>query len=159
MKYFQIPATIAVALLLLSACQMGGNPSDAFVSSQSAVAKRQIQSRTFEINDSELLLHNIVATLQDFGFEIHESNVSAGLVTGKKLQKAGNLFGAASNISVTITANVSANEIAVVRASFQKIQPGRDPRLYRAAAIVDNAIYQKFFNSLEQSLFLSRNET
>lgn len=158
MKHWKIPANIILVLLLLTSCKTAGTPSDAFVLLQSSVAKRQIESRTFETSDKKLLIQNVVATLQDFGFEIHESDASTGLVSGAKQQKEGDFYGANSDIRVTVTANVFKTNASVVRANFQKIIPSHDPRLFRAEPILEINLYQKFFDRLEQSLFLNRNE-
>ncbi len=158
MKRLQIHANVILALLLLTSCKTAGSQSDAFVLSQSSVAKRQSESRTFEVNDSKLLIQNIVATLQDFGFDIHESDVSSGLVSGAKLQSGNQYLGTHSDIRVTVTTNILEDNTAVVRANFQKIIPSHDPRLFRAEPILDGNLYQKFFSRLEQSLFLDRNE-
>ena len=158
MKHWQISANIILALLLLTSCTTAGTPSDAFVLTQSSVAKRQIESRTFETSDKKFLIQNIVATLQDFGFDIHESNASSGLVSGAKLQKEDDFFGTRSDIRVTVTTNVLRNDATVVRANFQKIKPSHDPRLFKAEPILEDNLYQKFFDRLGQSMFLDRNE-
>jgi len=158
MKSLRIPSNIILILLLLTSCKTLGPPSDAFVSSQSSVAKRERESRTFEVDDSRLLIQNVVATLQDFGFDIVESDAASGLVSGLRLQDENKFFGIRSEIRVTVTANLLKNKTAVVRANFQKIIPSHDPRLFKSKPILDDTLYQTFFSRLGQSLFLDRND-
>ncbi len=151
-------ALILLASISIAACQKIQTATDALTISQGSVERRQIESRTLEVRDDKVLIQTVVATLQDFGFKIHESNASAGLVTGSKSQLSGGFYGLKADIRVTITATQVRNKKSVVRANFQKIIPSHDPRLYRSERISDHNLYQKFFNSIEQSLFLIRNE-
>jgi hypothetical protein len=131
---------------------------DALTVSQGSVEKRQIESRPIEVKTDKILIQTIVATLQDFGFKIDESSEAAGLVSGSKSQKSGGFYGLNADVRVTITTSQVRNNLSTVRVNFQKIIPSHDPRLYRTELISDTNLYQKFFNSLEQSLFLVRNE-
>ncbi len=158
MLALRLTAPILVVSFLVSSCQTVGTATEALVVSQGSVEKRLIESRLLDVRDDKLLIQTIVATLQDFGFEIHESNVSAGLVSGSKSLKNGGFYGLNSDVRVTITTTKIRNQTATVRANFQKIIPSHDPRLYRTEPISDKNLYQKFFNSVEQSLFLVRNE-
>lgn len=155
---FRCIVFIALASAAISSCQTTGTATDALVGASGSVEKRQIESRIFEVSDDKLLIRTIVATLQDFGFEIRESNLAAGLVSGSKSQKDGRFYGINSDVRVTIATTQVINRTSTVRANFQKIIPSHDPRLYRTEPILDATLYQNFFNSVEQSLFLMRNE-
>lgn len=126
--------------------------------SHGSVEKRQTESRPVEVSTDKVLIQTVVATLQDFGFKIDESSESVGLVSGSKSQQSGGFSGLNADVRVTVTVSRVRNNSSNVRANFQKILPSHDPRLYRTEPISDSNLYQKFFNSLEQSLFLARNE-
>ena len=146
-----------MAAISLSACQATGTATDALLSSQSAVQLRQIESRAFQVESDIVLVQSIVATLQDFGFEITESNIATGMVSGSKSQASGGFSGYNADVRVTVTSSPIKDGRSSIRTTFQKILPSHDPRLFRTAPINDDTLYQKFYNSLEQSLFLSRN--
>jgi len=149
---------MCLIMALVSSCQTTGTATDALVSSNSAVGKRQIESRIIEASDNETLMKTVIATLQDFGFEIRESNIGAGLISGTKAQKASGFYGAHTDVRVTIATSQITNRSWSVRANFQKIIPSHDPRLYCSFQIQDETLYRNFFNSVEQSIFLIRNE-
>lgn len=149
---------VVLAAAFTFSCQTTKTATDVLVGPKGAVEKRQRQSRPIEVRDDTILIQTIVATLQDFGFEINESNVKAGLVSGFKSQNKGVFNGHKSDVRVTVTASKVRNKTSTVRVNFQKVTPSYDPRLYRNELIYDKNLYQKFFNHLEQSLFLIRNE-
>jgi hypothetical protein len=155
---FRPAIIILLASILITSCKRTQTASEALGASQGAVASRQIQSRIVEVRDDRTLIQTVVATLQDFGFKIKESNATAGLVTGSKSQLGGGFLRHKADVRVTVTATQVRNNKSSVRAIFQKVIPSHDPRLFRTEPILDRNLYQKFFNSVEQSLFLSRNE-
>jgi hypothetical protein len=148
---------VLVAVFTFS-CQTTMTATDALVGPKGAVEKRQLQSRPIEVGNDKILIQTIVATLQDFGFEIKESNVEAGLVSGFKSQTNGMFYGHKSDVRVTVTASKVQKKTSIIRVNFQKVIPSYDPRLYRNQPIYDKNLYQTFFNNLEQSLFLMRHE-
>lgn len=158
MVFSRVSLLAFLGCLLLSSCQTPGTAIDALSAPQGSVQKRQIESRALKVSTDAALIQTIVATLQDFGFKIDESNAVVGLVSGSKSQSGGAFYGVKADVRVTITASKVQNGSSRVRANFQKIIPSHDPRLYRSEPISDANLYQKFFSSLEQSLFLIRNE-
>ena len=150
--------TVFVAFALLSACQTTGTAVDALSATSSFLAKRQTESRVFEVKDGTVMIRSIVETLQDFGFRISESNVNAGLVSGSKSAKSGDVFQRYSDVKVTVTISPVRSGRSTVRTNFQKIIPHPDPRLFRAEPITDPKLYTKFYDSVSQSLFLLRNQ-
>ncbi|MCW8914643.1 MAG: hypothetical protein OQK24_02185 [Magnetovibrio sp.] len=119
----------------------------------SASQKRQIDSRRFETSDEVMVLNAIVALLQDTGFKVGETDLTTGLVSGSKGSERGTAwFG--SNIRITVTTTPVKDGSIQVRATFQDIITGRDPRFYRGRSSFDPALYQNFFDKLSQSLFL-----
>lgn len=150
-------AAMMILATSLSACQTTGTASDALISPKSAVQLRYIESRSFEVESDKVLVQSIVATLQDFGFEITESNIATGMVSGSKSQASGGFYGYNADVRVTVTSTPIRDGRSSVRTTFQKILPSHDPRLFRTAPIDDETLYQKFYNSLEQALFLFRN--
>jgi hypothetical protein len=148
---------ILMATASLSACQSTGTASDALLAPQGAVQSRQIESRVFEVKSDKVLVQSIVATLQYFGFKITESSIATGMVSGSKSQASGGFSGYNADVRVTVTSTPIMDGQSSIRTTFQKILPSHDPRLFRTAPIQDDTLYQKFYNSLEQALFLSRN--
>lgn len=134
------PLAIVIFVSIFAAsCQTQQTATEALVASQGSVNKRQIESRAIEVSDDTTLIRTIVSTLQDFGFKVHESNTSAGLVTGAKSQLSGGFLGLQTDVRVTVTASQVRNQKSTVRANFQKIIPSHDPRLLDQSRFLTSA--------------------
>jgi hypothetical protein len=144
------------------------------MSEASQVKLRAIQTETFE-NPREAILRGVVATMQDLDFLLEVVDTELGVVSGKKLHQDGNdaykdifytlydddellLFGESFRtwgpfehrkdlVRLTVTVRTKGESRHLVRASVQ----------YDLRAVEDPAVYQKFFNTLRKSLFLSSN--
>jgi len=106
--------------------------------SQSQVAVRNYQTRSFDTADKDNVIRNIVATMQDLGFVIEKADREIGTITG---------FSFTNQTTMTVSVRVRGNE-TLVRANAEK----------GTKAITEPLAYQNFFNALSQSLFLTANE-
>ncbi len=108
-------------------------------SGNSQLQTRSIQTRSFDTGDKNLVVRNIIATLQDLGFVIDKADVDLGTVTATRLS--------GYQIRMSVTARNKGSEEMIVRANGQ----------YNDQVILDPVLYQDFFSALQKSLFLSAN--
>lgn len=125
-----------LALLLLIGCQTNSR-DQILAASESQVALRQIQSRTFETADRNALLRAVIATLQDLSFVIDKADATLGSVSATKLD--------GYQLRMTVTVRPKSETQLLVRASAQ----------YNLTAVEDPEPYQQFFAALEKSVFLA----
>jgi hypothetical protein len=74
--------------LSLSACSSTPIPDEAYRLPQSALAQREIQTRTFEVSDEAVILQASVALLQDMEYNIDNIEYPLGILTGSKVVDA-----------------------------------------------------------------------
>jgi len=144
-----------------------------WLSEESQVKLRAAQSRVFETADHRRALEAIVDAMQDLGFMVEVLDEELGIVSGKKFeplerpsigtdpyyhlyddqslliftksyQTWGPFWHRSDLVRLTITVRKRNETQLVVRASAQ----------YYLRAVEDPAPYQKFFRTLEQTLFL-----
>lgn len=133
------PISAIIAVALLSACQSDSR-QQILAMDNSQVALRSAQSRAFDTTDTILTVRTVIATLQDLGFTVDKVDNTLGLVSATK---AGDGL-----LKMTVTARARSATQTVVRASAQ----------HKLVALSDPALYQNFFDSLSQSLFLEAHE-
>lgn len=104
---------------------------------ETQLQKRSYQSRVFETSDKEKVLRATISTLQDLGFLVDRADLTLGSVSGTKL--------AGHQVRITVSVRPRGAERMLVRANAQ----------FNVKAVEDPKQYQNFFNSLEQSLFLT----
>lgn len=115
----------------------------------SQVKIRNIQSREYETTDKRVVMHAVLATMQDLGFVIEQADDRLGTVTGTSY-----LNGVVKlSVSVRQKQDFSAKggqgkapARVIVRAN------ARDQG--RMLTILEPRAYQNFFNALSQALFL-----
>lgn len=133
----------AVLLLVLSALLSAGCQSpDRHIlgdDEQSQLQVRSIQTRSFETADKNMVVRNVVASLQDLNFVIDKADADLGTVTATKLS--------GYQIRMTVTVRPKGDSQMVVRANGQ----------YNNRVILDPVMYQDFFTVLQKSLFLTAN--
>lgn len=135
---------------------------------------RQNSTKTFNIVDKSVALNSIVYTLQDLGFNIDESESSFGIITASKSKRINSipkavgiialstLFGTDAvydvkqKIYVTISIQKNNNGFIDVRATFAEITWNNLDQS-RMETLNGRDIYRSFFDKLEQSLFLLKN--
>lgn len=132
MKYFVIVALLIVTTGCAthdSRILQGGNQLEL----------RNMQSRSFDTTDKQLVVRNVISTLQDLGFVIDKADAELGTVSATKLS--------GYTIRMTTTVRKKDSESVVVRASGQ----------YNLKTISDPVMYQDFFTGLSKSIFLAAN--
>lgn len=171
---------VLLAALLLPGCitqwaaefQMDSK-SQILMSNSSQVRLRSIQTRVFETTDRFKIMHAAVAAMQDLYFDIDVLDEELGVISGKKLfhgdddpvtdptyylYKPDELIIFNTNFRtwgpfhyrndltrLTVTVRPKEKTRSLVRVSVQ----------YALRAVEDPEMYQKFFRTLEQSLFLA----
>ena len=130
---------LILAVTLLAGCQTDSR-RQALATSASAVELRSYQSRAFDTLDRDLVLRNVIATLQDLSFVVDNANATLGSVSATKLDGYA--------LRMTVTLRPRGTTQILVRASAQ----------YNLTPVEDPLPYQQFFNALEQAMFLTAHE-
>jgi hypothetical protein len=130
--------SVMISVMLLTGCESPdrhilGNPEE------SQLQVRSIQTRAFDTKDKNMVVRNVVASLQDLGFVIDKADAELGTVTATKLS--------GYQIRMTVTVRPKGETQMAVRANGQ----------YNDRVILDPAMYQDFFTVLQKSLFLTAN--
>jgi hypothetical protein len=143
-----------------------------WMSEESQVALRAVQSRVFDTTDRIHILSAVVATLQDLGFMIEVLDEDLGIVSGKRFDANegedwadpsyhtydddtpllftktyltwGPFYHRTDLVRATVTVRKRNESQSVVRASAQ----------FYLRAVEDPEPYRRFFQALEQALFL-----
>jgi hypothetical protein len=134
----RIPQPVATAALLLALSACTATPPKPMMSTKSPVELRAMQSRAFATSDEKHTLRQVIATLQDLGYNLDKVEASAGSVSATKLAV---LRMSASVIPRGTTTVVRAN--AMISLGPQQHQVD-DPRFY----------LQDFFAPLSQAMLL-----
>jgi len=129
-----------LALLILVAGLAGcaTTANKAFVTEESQVQLRSIQTRAFDTTDKKKMMQNVISTMQDLDFVIDKADLILGSVTGNKY--LGNAV-----ITMSVTVRPRGEKQLLVRANAQ----------YGITSVEDPATYQDFFTALEKSIFLT----
>lgn len=155
-------------VLLFTACSSTVKPP--------SLALREYQTRTYENKDNKELFHAVLNTLQDDGFVIDVADINSGLVKAnlsstkingrEALQKAaftaltagvfllftdGNMDDV-ETMSATITISPY-GQATKVRTSFVYRRDNPDGVVVDHRQITEQSVYQKFFASIEKSIF------
>lgn len=133
------PCTIVMTALLscITLIGCGSSKAQIMASEESQVKLRSIQTRAFDMTDSEKMLRTVMATLQDLGFVIDNADPVVGSVTATKLDRYA--------LRMTVTVRARGSTQLMVRANAQ----------YNLQAVEDPEPYNQFFAALEKSLFLT----
>lgn len=128
----------AMALVFLAGCV---NPNAHILGSgdESQLKTRQMQTRSFDTADKNMVVRNVVASLQDLNFVIDKADDELGTVTATRLS--------GYQIRMTVTVRPKGKDQMIVRANGQ----------YNNQVILDPVLYQDFFSVLQKSLFLTAN--
>lgn len=167
--------------IVLSGCA-ATVPKEALQLSPESLKLRQLQTKRYD-TDEKTLLTSSALLLQDLGFNIQETATDLGVITCSKDREAistGQVIGAialavltgvvtpvdkaqlirASVVTHPIridTADKSKNQTAV-RVTFQRIVINTQNQISRQECIVEEQIYQEFFDKLSKSLFLEAHD-
>jgi len=143
-----------------------------WLSDESQVKIRSAQSRAFDTTDRQRMLSVILATLQDLDFKVEVLDEELGIVSGRKYVETEQVYGGdvsyvwyqpdallvlnrnyrtwgpfynrSNLVRVTVTVRKRNETQLVVRASAQ----------FYLRAVEEPDLYQQFFRSVEQALFL-----
>ena len=132
-------ALFTAGLTLISGC---ATTHDArILGADNQVESRSMQTRSFDTSDKNIVIRNVISTLQDLSFVIDKADTDLGTVSATRLYNG-------NKVRMTVTARSSStNKSTIVRANAQ----------YNLKPIENPKIYQDFFSSLSKSLFLSAN--
>ncbi|THB65011.1 MAG: hypothetical protein D6E12_13595 [Desulfovibrio sp.] len=126
---------MAVSLATSMACQ--NSQRHVIGDNESQVELRTMQTRVFDTTDQERTLRTVIATLQDLGFVIDKADLELGSISGTKLDGYA--------LRMTVSVRPKGETQLTVRANAQ----------YNLVAVEDPEPYQRFFNALEQAMFLT----
>jgi len=180
-KYLSISILIVIISLLVPGCATT-IPKEALQLSPESLKQRQLQTRRFD-TDERTLLASSAALLQDLGYNIDETSTETGLITCSKRRdaiSATQIMGAIAVALLTgvstpidkeqlIRASVVTHPIhidetdktknqTVVRVTFQRIVTDTQGKVTRQECIIEEPIYQEFFEKLSKSLFLEAHD-
>lgn len=129
---------MAIVAIISGCTQLNDRPfgNKTGVDAQTSLAKRSYQSRLFATN-TDKVLRNVVATLQDQDYVIERADKSMSLITATRASGM-------STTKITVTVRSKDKEQTIVRANAVK----------NNEQIEDPKFYQIFFDALAQSLFL-----
>ncbi len=130
-----IAVLMAVSLATSMACQ--NSQRHVIGDNESQVELRTMQTRVFDTTDQERTLRTVIATLQDLGFVIDKADLELGSISGTKLDGYA--------LRMTVSVRPKGETQLTVRANAQ----------YNLVAVEDPEPYQRFFNALEQAMFLT----
>ena len=137
---------------------------------------RQLQTRTYDNDDTKRILQVALAVLQDDGFAVQNANVDLGLLSASKslsettVDDSGTAF--AKGFFGGGFASVSSQEFSTIEATATVTPHGKQTRVRLSArlssvgiglganinyeAITDPDFYQAFFTKLEKGLFIQQ---
>lgn len=161
-----------ILLTILTACTSGVKPV--------ALQLREYQIRSYEGKTTQDIFHAVLNTLQDDGFVVDIADVNSGLIKAnmsntavnarETLQKtaftilSGGIFllftDGNINNSETLTATITISpygKSTKLRTSFVFKKMNPDGEIIENHQIMEKEMYQKFFTTIEHSIFYDEN--
>lgn len=131
---------------------------------------RQFQTRSYETNDTKMVMKAMLNVLQDDGFIVKNAVVDLGLLSAEKsvdIENKGEAFLAAFFAGanavwkkasiIECTANVSEyGEQARVRVNFQIKVLNNKGGIMKIEQIDDEKYYQDFFSKVDKGIFIQK---
>ena len=170
-----------LVLLLSTAVLLTGCvtlPPKAFLVSPEQMARRQIETRRYDGAKEEDIIVASSNVLQDLGYTIENSETKLGVITASKQRDATNggeiaaaVFVALLGVGVMPVSKDQTIRVSLIvrpvqatqdstpkdsyftRITFQRIVRRTDNSMY-AETLVDNDLYEGFFDNLSKSIFL-----
>ncbi len=127
---------------------------------------REIQTRSYDTNDSKMVMKAVMHTLQDDNYIVKQANVDLGLLTAQKEEDLGNSvtpifrYGNSetrypNNTVTEASANVSEYGAQTrVRINFQRKVLDNKGVTMEVEQLDDPLFYQKFFSKVDKAVFL-----
>lgn len=168
-------ALVVLGAVCLVACATTV-PPDAMRSRPDTLEYRELQSRRFDTRNEKKLLTASAQVLQDLGFNIDESETKLGVLVASKNRdatEAGQVIGAIvfavltgavlpvdkdQKIRVSVVTKRLKGKQCVVRATFQRVVWNTQNNVSKTESIEEPEIYQKFFEKLSKSVYLTAHE-
>lgn len=125
-----------LVVLVCSGCATSSK--QVFVTNESQVKTRSMQTRAFDTADKKKMLQTVISTMQDLEFVIDKADFTLGSVTGTKYIKN-------TAIVMSVTVRPRGVKQLLVRANAQ----------CGAKTVEDALTYQDFFTSLGKAVFLT----
>lgn len=138
-KYKEFPLFLFTLVLILMGCAT--TSQKAFVTKESQVKLRSMQTRAFDTTDKKMMMQTVISTMQDLEFVIDKADFMLGSVTGSK-------FLGSAVVTMTVTVRSRGEKQLLVRANAQ----------YGIKAVEGAETYQDFFVALGKSLFLTAHQ-
>jgi hypothetical protein len=175
---------VVIVAILGAATAVGGcvNANDIAmklgVRPEGTVDLRNVQTRRFDTQDERKLLDSATQVMQDLGFTIAESSVDLGLIGGNKQRDAEETAQVTGQVVLTVLmalggkhydplwdkeqtiratlvlTPVEGAKSTDVRIGFDRLLTNNRGVMWRSEVILDEKIYQEFFNKFSQSVFL-----
>lgn len=130
---------VCAALTATAGCQMNSR-QQVLLTANSQAAQRSISTRYFDTGDVPVVFQGVLATLQDLGFVVDRADPALGTVSATRYGGGVTRF--------TVTARKGEGARTIVRASGQVNQ----------TELTEPEAFQRFFDGLEQALFLQANQ-
>ena len=125
-------------MVLLGGCQMDSR-QQVLATTNTQAAQRAMSTRVFDTGDEVKVFQATISTLQDLGFIVERADNVLGTVSATR--------SGANLVRFTVSLRPMGSARTIVRASGQLNQH----------ELSDPAPFQRFFDSLSQSLFLQAN--
>jgi len=137
---------------------------------QSQLQIREFQTRTYETNDTKMVMKAVLNVLQDDAFIVKEADANLGFMTASKdvdvedkgqalLMSLFNGSDATWEKNSTIEANANISEHGTqtrVRMIFQIKTMDNKGQMLEAKQIQDEKYYQEFFAKVDKSIFIEK---
>ena len=133
---------------------------------------RQFQTRTFDTNNTKMVMKAVLNVLQDDGFIVKNAEADLGLLNAEReldIESFGEKFWSIfffglnaswkKNSVLEATANVSEfGEQTKVRMNFQAKILDNKGRLVKVQQIEDEKYYQEFFAKVDKGIFIEKEQ-
>ncbi|QUS55440.1 hypothetical protein [Pseudovibrio brasiliensis] len=127
-------ATILAMSFGAAGCQMNSKDNVFDIEAAEQSGLRQVQSRTFKVEDKDKTMRSVMTTMQDMGFVIGNADKDLGTVSGTKLD------GYQLRMTVSVVPIVDGQMLVRANAS------------YNNKPIDSEAAYNDYFSVLEKEL-------
>lgn len=129
-----------LTIYFLGGCALKQDPVTSTYNQSSVLQDRVPKTRVMYLGNKDIVAPAIVATLQDFGYQVDYSSADLHLITGQRRVK--------DVEKVTVTFRLIDKDFVQIRANFSQFEGDPTTEMEK---------YQFFFSKLSKSLFLMAN--